>query len=240
MLAVAGLVLAAPSVQAQDTESGSEAWNGSSLTLTPLPEPGTYEATAVFRRSPNRTVRIEIATSDAPPCAPAPVSSVPASTPTELVANLSFACNGMYEVTATARTTQNDFLAEDIATRGTTVSVSMPAPEVTGVRATGGGRAITVAWDDMRPAAIDLSGYLVERKVDDGAFVQVASLSSDETTFVDSELPADAGEADALEQHLGTGGLPPEPPRSRDDAAEHDLIEQAQDVPDDDEEYPTT
>lgn len=54
------------------------------------------------------------------------------------------------------------------------------------------------------------------------------------------ELPADAGEADALEQHLGAAGLPPQPPHLRDDAAEHDLIEQAQDVPDDDEEYPTT
>ena len=52
------------------------------------------------------------------------------------------------------------------------------------------------------------------------------------------ELPADAGEADALEQHLGAAGLPPEPPRASDDAAEHDLIEQAQDVPLDDEEYP--
>ncbi|GEN79598.1 hypothetical protein [Actinotalea fermentans] len=56
---------------------------------------------------------------------------------------------------------------------------------------------------------------------------------------VPAELPTDAGEADALEQALGARGLPPEPPRARDDAAEHDLIEQAQDVPDDDEEYPT-
>ncbi len=54
------------------------------------------------------------------------------------------------------------------------------------------------------------------------------------------ELPEDAGEADALEQHLGAAGLPPEPPRSHDDAAEHDLIEQAQDVPLDDEEYPAS
>ena len=54
------------------------------------------------------------------------------------------------------------------------------------------------------------------------------------------ELPPDAGEADALEQHPGAAGLPPEPPHARDDAAEHDLIEQAQDVPVDDEEYPTS
>lgn len=54
------------------------------------------------------------------------------------------------------------------------------------------------------------------------------------------ELPPDAGEADALEQHLGAAGLPAEPPHQRDDAAEHDLIEQAQDVPVDDEEYPAS
>ncbi len=52
-------------------------------------------------------------------------------------------------------------------------------------------------------------------------------------------LPPEAGEADALEQHLTPAGLPPQPPHLRDDAAEHDLIEQSQDVPVDDEEYPT-
>lgn len=59
------------------------------------------------------------------------------------------------------------------------------------------------------------------------------------TDEVPVELPDEAGEADALEQHLGPDGLPPEPVRPSDDAAEHDLIEQAQDVPLDDEEYPT-
>lgn len=53
------------------------------------------------------------------------------------------------------------------------------------------------------------------------------------------ELPADAPEADVLDQHLGRGGLPPEPPSQRDDAAEHDVIEQSLDVPDDDaDDYP--
>lgn len=56
---------------------------------------------------------------------------------------------------------------------------------------------------------------------------------------VPAELPADAPEADALEQHLGAAGFPPEPPSARDDAAEHDLIEQAQDVPGDDDDYPS-
>ena len=56
------------------------------------------------------------------------------------------------------------------------------------------------------------------------------------------ELPADAPEADVLDQHLDAGGLPPVPPRRGDrpvdDAAEHDLLDQALDVPVDDDDYP--
>lgn len=55
-----------------------------------------------------------------------------------------------------------------------------------------------------------------------------------------AELPAEAGEADALEQHLGSEGMPAEPVRASDEAAEHDLIDQAAAVPLDDEEYPTS
>lgn len=59
----------------------------------------------------------------------------------------------------------------------------------------------------------------------------------------EEELPValgdDVPEADALEQHLTAAGLPPQPPQQRDDAAEHDVLEQAVDVPLDDEEYPT-
>lgn len=66
---------------------------------------------------------------------------------------------------------------------------------------------------------------------------------ADQADTDDDELPAELGddvpEADALDQHLTASGLPPEPPRPRDDAAEHDVLEQALDVPLDDEEYPT-
>lgn len=66
---------------------------------------------------------------------------------------------------------------------------------------------------------------------------------ADQADADDDELPTDLGddvpEADALDQHLTTSGLPPEPPRLHDDAAEHDVLEQALDVPLDDEEYPT-
>lgn len=55
-----------------------------------------------------------------------------------------------------------------------------------------------------------------------------------------AELPDDAPEADALEQRRDDGGLPRTAPEPRDDAAEHDLLEQAQDVPDDDaDDYPS-
>ncbi len=61
----------------------------------------------------------------------------------------------------------------------------------------------------------------------------------DEDVTLPDVLPADAAEADALEQQLGAEGMPDEPPHVREDAADHDVIEQAQDVPLDDEEYPT-
>jgi hypothetical protein len=64
----------------------------------------------------------------------------------------------------------------------------------------------------------------------------------DEAPELPEELPADAPEADVLDQHLDAGGLPPVPPRRGDrpvdDAAEHDLLDQALDVPVDDDDYP--
>ena len=76
-----------------------------------------------------------------------------------------------------------------------TVAVAMPAPAVTGVSASGGGRSITVVWNDMTFAAPDLSGYVVERQIGDGAFMQVAALGVDATSFVDDSLPTNAGQA---------------------------------------------
>lgn len=95
----------------------------------------------------------------------------------------------------------------------------------------------TMPVDPARQPAAPRPDLLAEAAEHDRADQEDASADEDDLS---GELPADAGEADVLEQHLGTGGLPPEPPRSRDDAAEHDVIEQAQDVPLDDEEYPTS
>lgn len=93
----------------------------------------------------------------------------------------------------------------------------------------------TMPVDPARQPAAPKPDLLAEAAEQDRA-----EQEQDEADELAGELPPDAGEADALEQHLGAAGLPPEPPHQRDDAAEHDLIEQAQAVPVDDEEYPTT
>ncbi len=64
----------------------------------------------------------------------------------------------------------------------------------------------------------------------------------DDAPALPEELPSDASEADVLDQHVDSGGLPAQPPRRGerpiDDAAEHDVLEQSVDVPVDDEDYP--
>lgn len=197
-LAAAGLVLAGPAVQAQ--ESGDpETWEGSSITLPTAPQSGPVRAEATFDHRWQRTIRISIeATGTAPvECSmPGRTTSSEESPPATFGVDLLFGCNGTYTITATAETTRNSqFTPVDKATREGTVDVAMPAPDVTGVKATGGDRAITVEWDDMTTSAVDLSGYIVERSIDSGAYEQVASPGSDETEFVDSSLPADAGTA---------------------------------------------
>lgn len=95
----------------------------------------------------------------------------------------------------------------------------------------------TMPVDPARRHAAPKPDLLAEAAERDRAEQEQEGADDDE---LPGELPADAGEADALEQHLGAAGLPSQPPRRRDDAAEHDVIEQAQDVPVDDEEYPTS
>ena len=196
ILSSAALLLVAPSVRAQD--SGSTAWEGSALTVPASTEVGFVSASAYFTRNPPRSVSITIEVSGSPMagCAiPSPVTGA-GRTPATVPADLGFECNGAYTVSAIAVTTDNNqLLPRDEATRSGTISVAMPAPTVTGVSASADGRSITVLWDDMRNAAKDLSGYVVERKVSGGSFAEVATPTSDQTSFVDDSLPDDAGEA---------------------------------------------
>jgi hypothetical protein len=195
--AAAGLVLVGPSVQAQD--SGS-AWNGSTISLPSSEQAAGVHVEARFVRTPSRTIRITIHADGTPPVGctmPIDVTSGPAPTPATWAADLDFGCNGTYTITATADTTDDaqPFRPHSSSSLAGTVMVGMPAPTVTGVTATGEGRAITVTWNDMRTAAMDLSGYIVTRQIDGGPEVEVASLGPDETAFVDSELPPEGGEA---------------------------------------------
>lgn len=195
IVSAAAMLLVAPTVRAQD--SGSTDWEGSSLTMPTFTEVGSVDATAYFTRNPPRTVDVTVDVVGSPmaDCAlPTPVTSS-GQTPVTVPAYLVFECNGSYTVTARAVTTDNRILPRDEATRSGTISVAMPAPTVTGVSATADGRSITVVWDDMRPAAKDLSGYVVERQVGDGSFTEVATPTPEVTSFFDESLPEEAGEA---------------------------------------------
>jgi hypothetical protein len=196
LVSAAALLLAAPTVRAQD--SGSTAWDGSSLTMPASTEVGFVSVNAFFTRRPPRSVNVTIAVSGSPMAGCAIPGSVSAAdtTPIDVPAELGFECNGSYTVSALAVTTDdNQLLPHDEASRSGTLAVAMPAPTVTGVSALADGRSITVVWNDMRSTAKDLSGYVVERKVGDGSFSEVATPASDQTSFVDESLPDDAGEA---------------------------------------------
>ena len=188
-----------PALPPSRQDSGSAAWDGSVITLPGSPQEGLVHAEAYFKRDSDRTIVITLSASGAPAagCAmPSAVTGPSGSTPMSFGTDFGFGCNGTYTITALAETTNDSQLfPHDEATRSGTVAVAMPAPTVTGVSASGDGREITVEWNDMRAAAADLTGYVVTRQIDDGSPVEVASLGADETTFVDTHLPAEGGDA---------------------------------------------
>jgi hypothetical protein len=192
-LSASALLLAAPIARAQDT--GSAAWDGSSISVPPTTEVGVVNVAVYFTRNGAREIQIAFRSTGAPPsgCAmPADVYSAPARTPTSFAADLTFGCNGTYTVTADAATTDDSAVfPHDYASRSRTVAVSMPAQAVTGVSAAAEGSTIRVLWDDMRVAAWDLSGYVIERQVDDGSFTELAVLGSESTSYVDESLPGE-------------------------------------------------
>lgn len=75
------------------------------------------------------------------------------------------------------------------------IAVRLPAPTVTNVVAAAAGRTVTVSWDDMRGVASDLSGYRVERSIDDGPFEAIATVGPDVQSASDTDLPPEGGEA---------------------------------------------
>src|SRR5690606_20879306 len=87
---------------------------------------------------------------------PADAAEFVVTNPREVAFDLWTTCNGVYDIVANA-TAVSPLGSADRARLDRQVAVSMPAPEVTGVAAEpdADGRAVTVRWDDMRPAAPD-------------------------------------------------------------------------------------
>lgn len=193
-----GVLLVAPPAGAAESISGG-AWNGSAL------DPGAsavstnaYRLSGTFRHQLNRTVEVRVSASPAGSgaCAIAPVVLPSASTPRAFNVTLRIPCNGTYTIVATAVTTDNNALmGPEAAALDRRISVAAPAPQVTGVTAEADSRSVTITWDDMRNAAPDLDHYVVERKIDDGDFEELAQLSPDDQALTDDDLPAAGGEA---------------------------------------------
>ncbi|MGH9084619.1 MAG: hypothetical protein ACRDYW_04130 [Acidimicrobiales bacterium] len=176
------------------------AWQGSALDAGPRGiEANSYKLSGTFRRRfVDRQIQVTVS-ADPPgsgPCAVQPITLPGGSTPHAFSATLSIPCNGTYALRATANTTDNGPLAgPESATLDRTVVIAGPAPKVTGVTLEPEPRAVTVSWDDMRAAAPDLSGYIVERQIGDGDVTELATLPVDELAFTDEGLPDAAGEA---------------------------------------------
>ncbi len=193
-LAAAALFLVGAPAQSQD--SGSERWTGSTLDVAATVTAESTPVRATFTRDVPRSVGIHIdTTGGAPGCGPAQIIGG-GRTPAIAEGSLVFRCNGPYTVTAVAETTDDGPLTpHDSASRSRSISVAMPAPEVTNVVAVASGRAIQLSWDDMSGRAMDLSGYVVERSIGGGEFTEVAALGREATSFLDETLPPEGGEA---------------------------------------------
>lgn len=206
IIAVAGVVVlalltVAPSAHADESIS-SGSWNGSALDAGPgTVTVGSYDLLGTFRReSLNREVEVTVSASPAGsgPCAVAPTTLPKATTPRGFSAALTIPCNGIYTLTATATTTDNNvFFTSETATLDREVAVAAPAPTVTGIEAsaTSAGRTIALIWHDMLPLAPDLTGYVIERKINDGDFEPLDTVAFDQLTYDDSDLPTAKGQA---------------------------------------------
>jgi hypothetical protein len=176
------------------------AWQGSALDAGPGSiEANSYKLSGTFRRRfVERQIQVTVSADPAGSgaCAVQPITLPGGPTPRAFSATLSIPCNGTYTLRATANTIDNGPLAgPESATLDRRVVIAGPAPKVTGVTLDPEPRAVTVSWDDMRGAAPDIIGYIVERQIGDGDFTELATLPADELAFTDEGLPDAAGEA---------------------------------------------
>lgn len=188
---VLGLVLLADPAGAGESIDNGE-FAGSRLDPQPGPNTtGEVSVTGRFRHNLAWSISLQVAIT--PPSEECAVPAPPPSdgpNPRPVAVTFTAPCNGVYVVKVTGTTGWGATASLDQA-----VMVSMPAPTVTGVTATADERRVTVTWDDMREAAPDLSGYIVERSVNGGDFSEVATAGADEQSAVDSTLPPEGGDA---------------------------------------------
>ena len=190
--------MASPAGAGESISDGS--WAGSALDAGPRSiEANSYKLSGTFRRRfVNRRIQVTVAADPAAsgPCAVAPITLAAGDTPRAFSATLSLPCNGTYTLKAVANTTDDGPLAgHESATLDRQVVIAGPAPKVTGVELEPEPRAVTISWDDMRAAAPDLTGYVVERRIGDGDPTELATLTADDLTYTDEDLPDAAGEA---------------------------------------------
>lgn len=187
-------VLAITPSASADESINSGAWSGSRLDPQPGPSSsGQLSVTGRFERLLSSiSLQFTITASDGGCSVPKPPDAGAAASPRAVSLSFGVQCNGRYKVRVDARSSYGETASLD-----QTITVTMPAPTVSGVTATAddAGRSVEVTWDDMRPGAPDLSGYVVERKVGDEPFEELATVDAGEQAYTDEELPTDGGEA---------------------------------------------
>lgn len=188
--ALALLVVTTPASADESISSGT--WAGSYLNPQPGPNStGELSVTGVFKRFLGSiSLQFTVSASEGGCAVPNPAPAPAAASPRQVSVALTVPCNGLYTVRVDARSQYGEAAFLD-----QTIVVEMPAPTVTGVSATADGRSIDVSWDDMRAVAPDLSGYVVERRIGDSPFEEVAAPAADEQVYTDDALPAEGGEA---------------------------------------------
>lgn len=188
--ALAVLLLATTASGDESISSGT--WAGSYLDPQPGPNTtGQLSVTGAFKRFLGSiSLQFTVSASEGGCAVPNPGPAPAAASPRQVSVALAVPCNGLYTVRVDARSQYGETAFLD-----QTIVVEMPAPTVTGVSATADGRSIDVSWDDMRTVAPDLSGYVVERRIGDSPFEEVAAPAADEQLYTDDALPAEGGEA---------------------------------------------
>lgn len=199
VLAALLLLVAAPARADESITTGS--WSGSALDDGPdSVAVGAYELRGTFRHDALGGRQVQVTVSSDPPrsggCAIAPVTFPSGDTPRTFSLSVGIPCNGTYRLIATAVTTDNSAVRPaDSAVLDRTISVVAPPPKVTALDLTLRRRLVELTWDDMRDAAPDLTGYIIERKIDDDSFRSIDRVVADEQTYTDSNLPTAGGNA---------------------------------------------